>query len=117
MKFSNTYITLGEQFFQQGLPQKFPAPQLLLWNKPLANNLYISEQLQSDNYLLSQYFSGNKLLDGAEPIALAYSGHQFGHFNPQLGDGRAHLLGEVLDKEDTRRDIQLKGSGQTIYYE
>ena len=51
--------------------------------------------------------------DGAESIALAYSGHQFGHFNPQLGDGRAHLLGEVLDIDNIRRDIQLKGSGQT----
>ena len=113
MKFSNTYITLGEQFFQRGLPQKFPAPQLLLWNNTLADKLDIPEKLQSDHCLLSQYFSGNKLLAGAEPIALAYSGHQFGHFNPQLGDGRAHLLGEVLDKEGILRDIQLKGSGQT----
>ena len=106
---------LGEQFYQRDLPQKFPAPKLLLWNQSLANNLDISEELQSDHYLLSQYFSGNELLDGAEPIALAYSGHQFGHFNPQLGDGRAHLLGEVLDKSDIRRDIQLKGSGQTSF--
>lgn len=115
MKFSNTYIKLGEQFFQRDLPQKFASPTLLLWNKALADNLFISESLQNDPILLSQYFSGNQLLNGAESIALAYSGHQFGHFNPQLGDGRAHLLGEVLDKDNIRRDIQLKGSGQTAF--
>ncbi len=115
MKFSNTYIKLGEQFYHRDLPQKFTSPTLLLWNKTLANNLLIPENLQDDPILLSQYFSGNQLLNGAESIALAYSGHQFGHFNPQLGDGRAHLLGEVLDKDNIRRDIQLKGSGQTAF--
>jgi uncharacterized protein YdiU (UPF0061 family) len=113
MKFSNTYIKLGEQFFQRTLPDKVTSPTLLLWNKALANNLDISEDLQNDHLLLSQYGSGNQLPFGAESIALAYSGHQFGHFNPQLGDGRAHLIGEVLDKDNVRRDIQLKGSGQT----
>ena len=115
MKFSNTYIGLGEPFFQQVLPEKVPAPKLLLWNIELANSLLITKKLQNDQTLLSQYFSGNQLPDGAESIALAYSGHQFGHFNPQLGDGRAHLLGEVLDKDHILRDIQLKGSGQTIF--
>ncbi len=115
MKFSNTYINLGQAFFQRCLPQKSPAPELLLWNKPLADDLFISEELQSDKCLLSQYFSGSKLPEGAESIALAYSGHQFGHFNPQLGDGRAHLLGEVIDKNNKHRDIQLKGSGQTKF--
>jgi len=113
MKFSNTYIKLGEQFFQRTLPEKVKSPTLLLWNKVLANHLGIPESLQDDHFLLSQYGSGNQLPNGAESIALAYSGHQFGHFNPQLGDGRAHLLGEVLDKDNVRRDIQLKGSGQT----
>ncbi|NQY87837.1 MAG: YdiU family protein [Colwellia sp.] len=113
MKFLNTYINLGEQFFQRTLPQKVASPTLLLWNKALADNLLISENLQKNHSLLAQYFSGNQLLNGAESIALAYSGHQFGHFNPQLGDGRAHLLGEVLDNDNIRRDIQLKGSGQT----
>lgn len=113
MKFSNTYIKLGEAFSLRTLPQQFPSPVLLLWNKPLADHLFISKDLQNDERLLSQYFSGTQLLDGAESIALAYSGHQFGHFNPQLGDGRAHLLGEVIDRDNIRRDIQLKGSGQT----
>lgn len=115
MKFFNTYIKLGDKFFQRDLPQKFASPTLLLWNNTLADNLYISESLQNDPILLSKYFSGNQLLDGTESVALAYSGHQFGHFNPHLGDGRAHLLGEVLDKDNIRRDIQLKGSGQTAF--
>jgi uncharacterized protein YdiU (UPF0061 family) len=115
MKFSNTYINLGEQFFHRGLPQKFASPTLLLWNKVLANNLLIPENLQGDPIQLAQYFSGSQLLEGAESIALAYSGHQFGHFNPQLGDGRAHLIGEVVDNNDIRQDIQLKGSGQTAF--
>ncbi len=115
MKFTNYYVSLGDKFFQRVLPQKVPLPKLLLWNSELANSLLISEKLQNNHEQLSQYFSGNKLFDGAEPIALAYSGHQFGHFNPQLGDGRAHLLGEVFDKQSTRCDIQLKGSGQTPF--
>jgi uncharacterized protein YdiU (UPF0061 family) len=115
MKFSNTYFKLVEQFYHRYLPQKFVSTTLLLWNKKLANNLLIPENLQDDPILLSQYFSGSQLLNGAESIALAYSGHQFGHFNPQLGDGRAHFLGEVLDKDNIRRDLQLKGSGQTAF--
>lgn len=115
MKFSNTYIMLGEQFYQRTLPDKVTAPRLLLWNKALAKSLSIAEELQSDEELLSQYFSGNQLPDGAESIALAYSGHQFGHFNPQLGDGRAHLLGEIIDSDGIRQDVQLKGSGQTRF--
>jgi uncharacterized protein YdiU (UPF0061 family) len=113
MKFSNTYIKLGDKFFHRTLPDKVESPTLLLWNKALANSLLIPKDIQDDDILLSQYGSGNQLPHGAESIALAYSGHQFGHFNPQLGDGRAHLIGEVLDKDNIRRDIQLKGSGQT----
>jgi len=115
MKFSNTYIQLGEKFYQPSLPEHVISPTLLLWNNALANSLFISEDLRNDQHLLSQYFSGNQQLKGAESIALAYSGHQFGHFNPQLGDGRAHLLGEVIDIDNVRRDIQLKGSGQTSF--
>lgn len=115
LSFSNTYIDLGEQFFKRVLPQKVAAPKLLLWNSELANSLFISKEQQNDHALLSQYFSGNKLPEKADSIALAYSGHQFGHFNPQLGDGRAHLLGEMIDNNKVRRDIQLKGSGQTPF--
>jgi len=115
LKLSNSYIDLGEQFFQRVLPQKVVTPKLLLWNSELANSLLIAEEVQRNHELLSQYFSGNELPDGTTSIALAYSGHQFGHFNPNLGDGRAHLLGEVIDKNSIRRDIQLKGSGQTAF--
>jgi len=119
LKFSNTYIELGEQFFQRILPEKVASAGLLLWNEKLAKQLNFSNDLPlgscEEKALLAQYFSGNNILDGAEPIALAYSGHQFGHFNPQLGDGRAHLLGEVLDSNGIRRDIQLKGSGRTAF--
>lgn len=115
MKFSNSYIDLGEPFFQRGLPQKVPAAKLLLWNRELANSLFMTPAQQNNHALLAQYFSGNELPDGAVSIALAYSGHQFGHFNPNLGDGRAHLLGEVIDNEGIRRDVQLKGSGQTAF--
>jgi len=87
----------------------------LLWNGELAKCLYLSEEQQNNHELMSQYFSGNQLPEGSQPIALAYSGHQFGHFNPQLGDGRAHLLGEIVDKSNVRRDIQLKGSGKTAF--
>jgi len=119
LKFSNTYIGLGEKFFQRTLPEKVASPCLLLWNEKLAAQFNLSSDLQAgsleEESLFSQYFSGNNILQGSEPIALAYSGHQFGHFNPQLGDGRAHLLGEVLDNKGIRHDIQLKGSGQTAF--
>jgi len=115
MKFSNTYLNLGDAFFQRVLPEEALSPELLLWNTNLADKLLISKKLQTDKELLAQYFSGNKLPAGAETVALAYSGHQFGHFNPQLGDGRAHLLGEVIDEDNVRHDLQLKGSGQTKY--
>ena len=115
MKFTNSYIDLGEEFFQRVLPQKVPAPKLLLWNGELASSLFFTSEQQEDHEQLSQYFSGNELPDDSISIALAYSGHQFGHFNPQLGDGRAHLLGEMVDESEIRRDIQLKGSGQTAF--
>ncbi len=119
MKFTNSYLGLGEQFFQRILPEKVASPCLLLWNEKLAAQLNFSCDLQQgsleEKSLFAQYFSGNSILQGAEPVALAYSGHQFGHFNPQLGDGRAHLLGEVLDSKGIRRDIQLKGSGKTAF--
>ncbi len=115
MKFSNTYHQLDSKFFQHEQPTPVADPQLLLWNNKLAESLQISQELAADSDLLAQYFSGNQLPVGAEPIALAYSGHQFGQFNGQLGDGRAHLLGEILDNNNSRYDIQLKGSGPTSF--
>ncbi len=115
LKFSNTYISLGGKFYQRSLPEGGLSPKLLLWNESVAASLKVPKLLSENEALLAQYFSGNQELNGAEPIALAYSGHQFGHFNPQLGDGRAHLLGEVVDVDNVRRDIQLKGSGRTKF--
>ena len=115
MKFSNSYIHLGDAFYQRVLPTSVPKPELLFWNDKLAENLQINESLQNNAVLKAQFFSGNQLPAGAESIALAYCGHQFGHLSPQLGDGRAHLIGEVLDQKNHRFDIQLKGSGPTAF--
>ena len=101
--------------FRRVSPIPVANPKLLLWNASLADSLQISSKLQSDSALQAQVFSGNQLPDGTESLALAYSGHQFGHFNPQLGDGRAHLLGELIDQNNCRVDVQLKGSGATPY--
>ncbi|MBE0364481.1 hypothetical protein PULV_a2827 [Pseudoalteromonas ulvae UL12] len=115
MKFNNTYIKLAPIFYQHVLPTPVAKPKLLLWNDSLAKQLLIPSTLTQDSALLAQYFSGNQLPPGAESIALTYSGHQFGHFNPQLGDGRAHLIGEISDENAQQRDIQLKGSGPTPF--
>ncbi|MEM1175781.1 MAG: YdiU family protein [Pseudomonadota bacterium] len=111
---SNTFATLPESLFARVAPVPVVAPSLLAWNAPLADELGLADLATSDE-ALAELFSGNRLPDGAEPIALAYAGHQFGYFAAQLGDGRAVLLGDVLDKHGRRRDIQLKGSGQTPF--
>ncbi len=113
--FSNTYTHLGEAFYQSAPPAQAQQPSLLLWNDTLAEQLLLSDELRNNSDLQADYFSGSLLPEGAEPVALAYCGHQFGHLNPQLGDGRAHLLGEVLNKDGQRVDIQLKGSGRTAF--
>ncbi|MFP8872234.1 MAG: protein adenylyltransferase SelO family protein, partial [Myxococcota bacterium] len=115
MEFSNTYANLDEVFYEKTRPVPVQDPQVLLWNSSLAEELLISDTLQNDRAALAQAFSGNQLLPGSDPLAMAYAGHQFGHFVPQLGDGRAHLLGEVLDRSGQRRDIQLKGSGRSMF--
>ena len=115
MEFSNTYITLGESFYQQAPPTPVSDPRLFLWNPALAGELGLSEAEQQDTDTLAAYFSGNQMPAGAEPLSAAYAGHQFGGFSPQLGDGRAHLLGEIVANDGNRRDVQLKGSGPTAF--
>ncbi len=91
------------------------SPELLLWNDSLSESLQLGFNINSDAQNVANIFSGNHLPDDAQSIALAYAGHQFGHFNPSLGDGRAHLLGEVQDSQGIWQDIQLKGSGPTAF--
>lgn len=93
------------------VPDPAPAPRLLALNRPLATDLGLA--LTEDE--ARDWFSGAALPPGSDPIAQAYAGHQFGGFSPQLGDGRAHLLGEVLTPDGRRFDIQLKGSGRTPF--
>lgn len=115
MQFSNSYVQLGKDFYQSIDPTSVESPELFLWNKTLADQLSLNKEFQADKQSLAHYFSGDELLPGSEPIATAYAGHQFGNFVPQLGDGRAHLLGEVIDINGQRLDIQLKGSGRTEF--
>lgn len=115
MNFDNTYLRLGEAFSRKIRPAPVRDPRLLLWNAPLAERLRVSDGLNGDSIALAQMFSGNSPIPGSEPIATAYAGHQFGQFVPQLGDGRAHLLGEIRDRLGKRWDIQLKGSGRTAF--
>ena len=112
--FDNTYVRLPQRFYARITPDRVPAPDLLAWNDELALDLGVRLTCDDDEELV-QIFSGNRIPAGAEPIALAYAGHQFGHFVPQLGDGRAALLGEVIDYGGQHRDVQLKGSGQTPF--
>ena len=112
--FDNSYARLPERFFAPVRPLQSPAPTLIQANQQLASDLGIdAEWLKSRAGL--DMLSGRAIVDGSEPIAQAYAGHQFGNFVPQLGDGRAILLGEVVDRDGRRRDIQLKGAGRTPF--
>lgn len=110
--FENTYSKLPSQLFARVTPTQASDPSLIAYNAPLAKELGISGD--DDKAHLAQIFSGNQLPDAADPIAQLYAGHQFGHWNPQLGDGRAILLGDVHTSHGSF-DIQLKGAGQTPY--
>ncbi|WGV98657.1 YdiU family protein [Vibrio sp. YMD68] len=112
--FDNSYVRDLEGFYQHQNAENAPSPKLIKFNHSLAQSLKIEINSASDEEL-AHIFSGQTSLPGANPIAQAYAGHQFGHYNPQLGDGRALLLGEVIDVTGQRKDIQLKGSGRTPY--
>ena len=113
-RFDNSYARLPERFYTRIDPTPVKAPELLLLNTALARELGLDPAaLESPEGVA--VLAGNAVPQGAEPLAQVYAGHQFGGFSPQLGDGRAVLLGEVVDAEGTRRDIQLKGSGRTPY--
>ncbi len=107
----NSYLTVNDQLFKRVNPTKVTNPTLLLFNEKLAEELSISLE---DRNRIQSILSGNEIVLGSEPIAQAYAGHQFGHFNV-LGDGRAILLSEHITESGKRFDIQLKGAGRTPY--
>ena len=114
MSFDNSYARLGERFFTRQLPVPVTSPALIRVNHPLAKHLGLDPGwLESEQGV--EFIAGNFIAEGADPLATVYAGHQFGGWNPQLGDGRAILLGEVIAKDGVRYDIQLKGSGRTPY--
>ena len=110
----NSYARLPDRFYARLAPTPVTAPKLVKINRPLALQLGLDPDFLSSPEGV-EILAGNRVAEGSEPIALAYAGHQFGNFVPQLGDGRAVLLGEVVDITGVRRDIQLKGSGPTPF--
>src|SRR5262245_35974449 len=112
--FDNTYARELEGFYVAWNAAQAARPQLVQLNRELAEELGLdADALDSEEG--ARIFVGSATPDGAMPLAQAYAGHQFGGFVPQLGDGRALLLGEVIDRNGNRRDIQLKGSGPTPF--
>jgi serine/tyrosine/threonine adenylyltransferase len=113
-EFDNSYARLPNRFFTRLRPTPVAAPRLVRLNTKLALDLGLDpERLATPEGV--EMLAGNLVPQGGEPLAMAYAGHQFGTFVPQLGDGRAILLGEVIDRAGVRRDIQLKGAGPTPY--
>lgn len=112
LAFDNSYARLPEPFGQRVAPVPLPAPRLLHFNRRVAALLDLDpdEAIRAD---FAQHVGGDRLPPGAEPVAMAYAGHQFGSYVPQLGDGRALLLGEVVNARGERWDLHLKGSGPT----
>jgi uncharacterized protein YdiU (UPF0061 family) len=112
--FDNSYARLPDRFFARLPPTPVAAPRLAKLNESLARHLGLDPaQLATPEGVA--ILAGNRVPKRGEPLAMAYAGHQFGHFVPQLGDGRAILLGELVDTDGVRRDIQLKGSGPTPF--
>lgn len=109
----HTYATELEGLYAPVQPVGFPEPRLLMLNRALAGALGLDVPWLEAH--AAAVLSGSEVLEGTRPLAQAYAGHQFGHFNPELGDGRALLIGEVVDPEGRRFDLHLKGSGQTPF--
>ncbi|MGO9484633.1 MAG: protein adenylyltransferase SelO [Rhodomicrobium sp.] len=112
--FDNSYARLPGRFYARLLPTAIAAPYLVRLNEELASQLGLDPDALATAEGV-EVLAGNRVPEGSEPLAMAYAGHQFGSFVPQLGDGRAILLGEVLDRHGVRRDIQLKGAGVTPF--
>ena len=112
--FDNTFVAEMEGFYSPVQAEPASAPQLLRFNAALADELGL-DAAALNSPAGAQIFAGNVTPSGAQPVALAYAGHQFGGFSPQLGDGRALLLGELFDRQGRRVDLQLKGTGRTPF--
>jgi uncharacterized protein YdiU (UPF0061 family) len=113
-RFDNSFARELEGFYVSRQPAVVPAPRLLFFNDSLAEELGL-DLTSLDSDAKAAIFAGNTVPEGAEPLAQAYAGHQFGGFSPLLGDGRALILGEVIDRRGQRRDIAFKGSGRTPF--
>ncbi|MBF96168.1 MAG: hypothetical protein CMJ13_02940 [Pelagibacterales bacterium] len=114
INFDNSFSNLPNKFYSKIFPEKTKNPHLIILNKNLCDELNLDyKNLTSSEGV--NFLSGNLVLKNSDPLAMVYAGHQFGNWVPQLGDGRALLLGEVLAKNNVRYDIQLKGSGRTPY--
>jgi len=112
--FDNTYAQLPERFYSREDPTPVARPRLAKVNAELAGALGLDAAALASEEGIA-ILAGNRVAEGSEPLAEAYAGHQFGHFVPRLGDGRANLLGEVVGCNGARYDIQLKGSGRTAF--
>jgi len=112
--FTNSYIGLGRGFYQSIKPTPVHNPELIISNRVLSDELGLADTALSSSAGAS-VFAGNHVPEGAQPLAMAYSGHQFGHFNPNLGDGRALLLGQIQGPGGSSFDIHMKGTGQTAF--
>ncbi len=111
--FDNSYQRLPGSFYARLSPTPVAAPRLVALNRPLADTLGLD--IIAIESVAAEIFCGNRLPADADPIAMAYAGHQFGQFVPRLGDGRAILMGELVDRTGQRKDVQLKGSGRTPF--
>jgi Uncharacterized conserved protein len=112
--FEHSFARLPEHFFARVQPDPVAAPELFALNRPLAEALGFDPDWLSGPDGVAM-LAGNRMPETAEPVAMAYAGHQFANWVPRLGDGRALLLGEVVDRDGQRRDVQLKGSGPTPF--
>ena len=113
LNFKNRFINLGPEFYQEKQPDPVTDPYLVDYSPSAGQLIDLSEEEGGENFLAN--FSGNQPMEGAQPLAMAYSGHQFGSYNPRLGDGRGLLLGEVLNKKNISWDVHLKGAGPTRF--
>lgn len=116
MCFDNSYARLPEKFYRPCNPDSIAETELITFNRPLAIDLGMdTTDLLNNRELLSSLFSGNRLPMGAQPIATVFAGHQFGVFMPELGDEQAVLVGEIIDRCQQRKDVQLIGAGRTPF--